>query len=49
MLVVCDTRLHTRAYGKKLLRALPPMRRLIDSAEWDAALAQLGTDAAVAD
>ena len=49
VLVVCDTRLHTRAYGKKLLHALPPMRRLIDAAEWDAALAQLGADAALAD
>jgi len=49
VLVVCDTRLHTRAYGKKLLHALPPMRRLIDAAEWDAALAQLGADAALSD
>jgi ATP-dependent DNA helicase DinG len=43
VLVVCDTRLHTRAYGKKLLQALPPMRRLNDDAEWETALAQLGT------
>ena len=41
ILVVCDTRLHTRAYGKKLLQALPPMRRLRDAGEWQAALAGL--------
>jgi ATP-dependent DNA helicase DinG len=41
ILVVCDTRLHTRAYGKKLLETLPPMRRLRDADEWQAALAAL--------
>ncbi len=46
LLVVCDTRLHTRAYGKQLLQALPPMRRLHDEAEWDAALGQLDGRAA---
>ncbi len=46
ILVVCDTRLHTRTYGKKLLQALPPMRRLHDQADWQAALAELSTRAA---
>ena len=41
ILVVCDTRLRTRSYGKTLLQALPPMRRLNSQAEWAAALAQL--------
>jgi len=49
VLVVCDARLHTRAYGKKLLQALPPMRRLHDEAEWDAALAALEGRAARSD
>lgn len=49
VLVVCDARLHTRAYGKQLLQALPPMRRLQDGAEWDAALAQLDGRAARSD
>lgn len=46
VLVVCDMRLHTRAYGKKLLQALPPMRRLHDEAAWDEALIQLAAPAA---
>ena len=29
MLVVCDTRLTSMGYGKRLLRALPPMNRLV--------------------
>jgi ATP-dependent DNA helicase DinG len=41
ILVVCDTRLRTRSYGKTLLQALPPMRRLNSQAQWAAALAQL--------
>ena len=48
ILVVCDTRLHTRAYGKKLLQALPPMRRLRDSMEWKDALAALAAPCATA-
>ena len=28
VLVVCDTRLATMGYGRRLLAALPPMRRL---------------------
>jgi ATP-dependent DNA helicase DinG len=45
ILVVCDTRMHTRAYGKKLLQALPPMRRLLDDAQWQSALADLAAPA----
>ena len=41
ILVVCDTRLRTRSYGKTLLQALPPMRRLDSHAQWEAALTQL--------
>ena len=47
ILVVCDTRMHTRAYGKKLLQALPPMRRLLDDAQWQSALAALAAPAFV--
>ena len=32
VLVVCDSRLATMGYGRRLLRALPPMKRL-DSEE----------------
>lgn len=41
ILVVCDPRLAKMGYGKRLLRALPPMRRLADAAAFDAALAEL--------
>lgn len=33
VLVVCDTRLTSMGYGRRLLAALPPMRRLTDEAE----------------
>ncbi|RYX95755.1 MAG: ATP-dependent DNA helicase [Comamonadaceae bacterium] len=33
VLVVCDTRLGAMGYGKRLLRALPPMKRLTSEAE----------------
>jgi len=33
ILVVCDTRLTSMGYGKRLLRALPPMRRLTSEEE----------------
>ena len=33
LLVVCDTRLATMGYGRRLLAALPPMPRLHDRAE----------------
>ncbi|MDB5730509.1 MAG: helicase c2, partial [Variovorax sp.] len=38
ILVVCDTRLATMSYGRRLLSALPPMRRLDNQREFDAAL-----------
>ena len=41
LLVVCDHRLSRKGYGVRLLSALPPMRRLSDRAEFDAALAEL--------
>ncbi|MGP1629527.1 MAG: ATP-dependent DNA helicase, partial [Giesbergeria sp.] len=43
ILVVCDRRLTTMGYGKRLLRALPPMRRLPDAQAFDEALAVLTT------
>lgn len=41
LLVVCDVRLHQKAYGKKLIAAMPPMRRLASRSQFDAELAQL--------
>lgn len=38
VLVIGDRRLLTRSYGVQLLGALPPMRRLVDEAELEAAL-----------
>ncbi|AVT12641.1 ATP-dependent DNA helicase [Paracidovorax avenae] len=38
LLAVADARLVTMGYGKRLLAALPPMRRIQDEAEWDEAL-----------
>ncbi|MBS0291615.1 MAG: ATP-dependent DNA helicase [Proteobacteria bacterium] len=38
VLVVADTRLASRGYGKRLLRALPPMRRLLTQQEFEASL-----------
>lgn len=43
ILVLCDTRLSTKGYGKKLLSALPPMRPLRSQEEFDQALTQLTT------
>ncbi len=34
VLVVCDPRLVQKPYGKKLIAALPPMRRLADEQQW---------------
>jgi ATP-dependent DNA helicase DinG len=42
VLVVCDTRLVQMGYGRRLLAALPPMRRLQGEAEFEEALGQLG-------
>ena len=41
LLVMCDVRLSQKAYGKRLMAALPPMRRLLDRAQFHAELAQL--------
>ena len=41
ILVVCDTRLTGKGYGRRLLAALPPMRRLQDQAEFSASLQAL--------
>lgn len=41
LLVVCDTRLVQMGYGRRLLGALPPMRRLNDEAEFEDALSSL--------
>jgi ATP-dependent DNA helicase DinG len=38
MLVVCDTRLVQMGYGKRLLNALPPMRRIFTAEEFDSAV-----------
>lgn len=44
VLAICDTRLVAMGYGRRLLAALPPMRRIEGEAEFDAALAALGAD-----
>ena len=41
ILVVGDPRLATMGYGKRLLAALPPMRRLASDQEFGEALAAL--------
>ncbi len=41
VLVVCDPRLATMGYGRRLLAALPPMRRLDTRGEFEAALDRL--------
>src|SRR6202008_523618 len=41
VLVVCDTRLATMGYGKRLMAALPPMRRIDSKEDWLDALGQL--------
>jgi len=43
VLVICDTRLVSMGYGRRLLGAVPAMRRLADEADFDAALADLVT------
>jgi ATP-dependent DNA helicase DinG len=45
VLVVCDTRLATMSYGRRLVRGLPEMRRLSGHAEFLATLRQFTTDA----
>jgi ATP-dependent DNA helicase DinG len=46
ILVVCDTRLVSMGYGRRLLAALPPMRQLQSPAEFDAALNGLRAEVA---
>ncbi|MEY4757953.1 MAG: hypothetical protein RJA34_2851 [Pseudomonadota bacterium] len=41
VLVLCDSRLATMGYGKRLLAALPPMQRLRSDQEFEAALESL--------
>ncbi len=41
LLAVADLRLATMGYGKRLLAALPPMRRIQDEGEWAEALREL--------
>lgn len=43
LLVVCDTRLAQMSYGRRLMAALPPMRRLQDEAEFEDALNALAS------
>ena len=43
ILVVCDTRLTSKGYGRRLLAALPPMRRLQDQAEFSDSLQALAS------
>ena len=45
VLVVCDARLTSMSYGRRLIRGLPDMRRLTDHADFLATLRQLTTDA----
>ncbi|PUE52915.1 helicase [Limnohabitans parvus II-B4] len=45
VLVVCDTRLATMSYGRRLIRGLPQMRRLSGHAEFLSTLRQFTTDA----
>ena len=45
VLVVCDTRLATMSYGRRLIRGLPEMRRLSGHDEFLSTLRQFTTDA----
>jgi ATP-dependent DNA helicase DinG len=45
VLVVCDTRMASMGYGRRLLAALPPMRRLQTPEDFEAALDALRSDA----
>ena len=45
VLVVCDARLTSMSYGRRLIRGLPDMRRLTDHADFLGTLHQLTTDA----
>ncbi|BEP48465.1 MULTISPECIES: ATP-dependent DNA helicase [Variovorax] len=41
VLAICDTRLVAMGYGRRLLAALPPMRRLESEADFEAAIGEL--------
>ena len=43
VLVVCDPRLARMGYGKRLIAALPPMRRLSGAEDFQAALEDLAS------
>ena len=43
VLVVCDPRLVGMGYGRRMLAALPPMRRLATAADYEAALSALAS------
>ena len=43
VLVICDARLVTMGYGRRLVAALPPMRRIDNAEQFDAALTELRT------
>ncbi len=45
VLVVCDVRLATKGYGRRIVATLPPMRRLNSEAEWILALTELPNSA----
>ena len=45
VVVICDVRLATMGYGRRLLAALPPMRRLGSAVEFEAALEALTSPA----
>jgi two-component sensor histidine kinase len=47
VLVVCDARLTSMSYGRRLIRGLPEMRRLTDHAEFIETLRQLTKDATI--
>jgi ATP-dependent DNA helicase DinG len=49
VLVVCDNRLTTMSYGRRLMRGLPDMRRLTNHPEFLATLGQFTTDATSSD
>lgn len=49
VLVVCDNRLVTTGYGKRLLSAMPPMRQLQSHDELESSLASLVTKASTKD
>jgi len=41
VLAICDTRLVAMGYGRRLVAALPPMRRLDSEADFDTAIGAL--------